>query len=120
MSQKFNFSLGLHQEGFFRFDNLDGHIALRFSIDSPHHLTKRSLPDALLDNVATIEHFATRDNVIIILVIPAVVVRSVTFVCLLGGSRRSSSISFLIVYFVDILIRVDERHRQFDKRSIRR
>lgn len=107
--EQFNFRLGLHQERPFRFDNLDCHVALGLHIFGTNDLSKTALPDALFEFVSTIKHFPFGDNVVKIFIVPAIVCRrsGVDF-----GLCFTARFAVLVVYAINLFVRVDERHGQ--------
>lgn len=99
----------MQQEGFLRFDNFDGHVLLRFGIDGPDDLPERSLPDPFLHDVPAVKHFSGRDEVIVMVVVPAVVVRTAgSGSRLLGCSGGATGIALLVIHLVDLFVGVNE------------
>lgn len=88
------------------------------------NLAKGPLADALFDFVATVKHFSLRDNVVVVLIVPTIVVGAsgtlslfLRFRLLLGASS-SPCVPLFVVNRVDVLVGINKGHGQFDQRSI--
>lgn len=116
MRKKLNLCPRLHQEGLLRLDDLDRHLSVAvIRILCPDDLTKGPLSNTFFDLVAIVDELTVRDDVVIVLIIIAIVERSLTLLLLCFLSR----ITFLIVHRVDVLVRVDQRHGQLHQGTIR-
>lgn len=63
-------------------DDLDGHLDARDPVIAPQHLPEGALADALLELVALVHQLVLLEQVVVVLVVPAVVVHA------LGRGRR--------------------------------
>ena len=72
--EKLDFRFGLHEKRLLRFDDFNGDFAMTLHIFGADNLTKGPLADALFDFVAPVKHFSLRDNVVVVLIVPAIVV----------------------------------------------
>jgi 2-amino-4-hydroxy-6-hydroxymethyldihydropteridine diphosphokinase len=129
MDQQFNLSLGLNQKWLFRLDDLDRDISSCFYIFRSDNLAERTFPYPFFDSIPTIKELSASDNIIIVLVVPTMIVRSSFSLadsrtrargfCLFFGSRRSSRFAFFVINSIDVLVCVDERYGKLNQRAIR-
>ena len=107
MGKQVDFSLGLHQERLFGFDDFDGNFSLGLNVLGAYNLTKRSFSDPLPNFISSIEQLSLGNDIIVVLVIPTVVGRTLHFTLLLGP-RRPPGVSLLVIDSIDVLIRINQ------------
>lgn len=111
MCQQLNFSFGLHEKGFFGFDDFDGDFAMAFRVFCSHHLAKAAFADSFFDFIATIEHFTLSYYIVIVFIVPTVVVDSTMptrRLCLFLLSSSTPRFPILVIDSIDVLVRVDQ------------
>jgi hypothetical protein len=87
---------------------------MTFYIFSSNNLTERPFSNSFLDSVPIMEHFSLRHDVIEVVVVPTIVVRTT---CSLHLFRRRFLFSVFIVSSIDVLVRADQRYREFYERA---
>lgn len=108
MSQKFNFCLCLEQEWLFRLDDFDSNVFVVSRVNRSNDLTEGSFSYSFLDDIMPIKQLSTCHNIVIVIVIPPIVVGTLSLMCLLSSPRGSPCVSLLIIHAVNMFVRVNQ------------